>query len=343
MRHDNGVPPDLRARLLRARDRRARLTEDPRATAYRLVNGVGDHLPGLAVDRFGDVLVAHLYDASLRSSALFEALAETCAPVRAIYVKLRPEQASRLSEDERLALAPVAPEWGEPAPETVVRENDVSYLVRPSEGLSVGLFLDMREMRAWVRSGARGRTVLNLFAYTCAFGVVAGLGGASRTLNLDVSKPYLAWGRQNYTLNGLDVDDRDFVFGDALDWVKRFRRRGERFGVVILDPPSFGTTRGRRFSAERDYVQMAEACADLVEPGGLLLAATNHAGITRARFEGYVHEGLERAGRRARLLRRWHEPSLDFPVAAGEVPYLKTLALALDAASGEVPRAPALS
>ncbi len=310
--------------------RRQSLQADPKTTAYRLVNGPADDLPGLAVDRFGDVLVAHLYEPSLRSPALFDALAGTFGPLRAIYAKLRPEQASRVSDEARTGLAPPRPEWGEPVDETVVLEAGVSYLARPGEGLSVGLFLDMRPVRAWLREACRGATVLNLFAYTCSFGVAASLGGASRVLNLDASKPYLAWGRRNYALNGLATDDRDFVFGDALDWVQRFRRRGERFQVVILDPPSFGTTRGHRFSAERDYVAMVEACGALVGPGGVLLAATNHAGISRARFAGFLNEGLRRAGRAGQVVGRWHEPSLDFPVAPGTFPYLKCLALALD-------------
>jgi 23S rRNA (cytosine1962-C5)-methyltransferase len=183
----------------------------------------------------------------------------------------------------------------------------------------------MREVRQWLRGAASGRTVLNLFAYTCSLGVCACLGGAARTLNLDVSKSYLEWGKQNYSLNGLAVDDRDFIYGDAFDWLRRFARRDERFELVIVDPPSFSST---PFSVTRDYVRLVGAAARVVARGGTLLAATNHAATTEERFDAWIHKGLELAGRRGQFVRRWHEPAPDFPVM--DRPYLKVLAVVLD-------------
>jgi 23S rRNA (cytosine1962-C5)-methyltransferase len=303
------------------------------------VHGAADGLAGVAVDRFADVLVVHAGERSpgdarggtgVAIDALVAALVELVRP-RAVYVKGRPRRPGRAGPAERAAAAPAAPAWGEPAEAVVVLEHGVRYEVRPAAGLSVGLFLDMREVRAWVREHARARRVLNLFSYTCAFGVCAGLGRAARVLNLDASRPYLRWGRANYALNGLPVEERDFVYGDALDWLGRLARRGERFELVIVDPPSFGSTRvGGSFSVERDYGRLVGAAAHVTAAGGILLAATNHGGVSVARFDELVGRGLAAAGRLGRRVGRWHEPARDFPVPPHGRPYLKIQAVELD-------------
>ena len=244
------------------------------------------------------------------------------------YVKVHPRRASRLTGQDMQQAAPAAPLWGLGVHDVEAIEGGVRYLVRPDAGLSVGLFLDMRDVRAWLRGNARGLSVLNLFAYTCSFGMSASLGGARRVLNLDLSRAYLEWGKHNYRLNRLTLDERDFVYGDAFDWLGRFARRGERFDLVIVDPPSFSSS---PFSVTRDYPRLAEAAARVVAPTGILLAATNHAGTSDERFEAWLQNGLTRAGRHGQLAQRWHEPSADFPLALGRThPYLKVRALVLD-------------
>ena len=120
----------------------------------------------------------------------------------------------------------------------------------------------------------------------------------------------------------------DFVYGDAFDWLGRFARRGERFDLVIVDPPSFSST---PFSVTRDYPRLVEAAARTVAPAGILLAATNHAGTSDDRFEAWLQNGLTLAGRYGRVVQRWHEPRLDFPMPPGRgQPYLKVRALVLD-------------
>lgn len=208
-----------------------------------------------------------------------------------------------------------------------VTEHGVRYLVRPGAGLSVGLFLDMREVRLWLRGTVEGRSVLNLFAYTCSLGACAALGGASRVVNVDVSRQYLEWGKANYVLNGCALDERDFIYGDAFDWLQRFARRDQLFDVVIVDPPSFSST---PFSVTRDFPKLVQASASVLAHGGLLLAATNHAATSDRRFEEWLWAGVHAAGRRGRVTRRWHEPDADFPVASGSRPYLKVRALELD-------------
>jgi 23S rRNA (cytosine1962-C5)-methyltransferase len=294
---------------------------------YRLVNGAADGTPGLAVDRYGEVAVIHADALSMLEKTLASIRDEVAGVCRVGFVKVHPRAAARVSNATRHELASPEPRWGEPVGETTVVENDVGYVIRPTAGLSVGLFLDMREVRQWLRSVCAGRSVLNLFAYTCSFGVCAALGGASRVVNLDLSRPYLEWGKANYALNDLSVDERDFIYGDAFDWLSRFARHSQLFDVVIVDPPSFSST---PFSVTRDYPRLVAAATRVVSPDGCLLAATNHAATTERRFETWIADGLSEGGRSGRSVGRWHEPEVDFPVAPGERPYLKVRAIELD-------------
>ncbi len=290
---------------------------------YRLLNRAADGYPDLAVDKFNDVLIAHVYAQGRSVKPPLDLLRQlqTQTNARAVYIKYRPTQASRLSESERAALAPPTPILGETVEETVVTENGTRYFIQPAEGLSVGLFLDMREQRAWVREQARGKTVLNCFAYTCAFGIVAQQGGAKRTVNLDLSKPYLDWGKRNAELNDLSVDTKDYIFGDVFDWLKRFARIGQKFDLVILDPPSFSTTKQLHFSVEKDYDRLVALAATVTAPGGHILACANAAEMPASAFANKVRAGLTNV--KARIVATAHEPEIDFPVAAGGQPYLK--------------------
>jgi 23S rRNA (cytosine1962-C5)-methyltransferase len=313
-------------RLAAAVARRAPLAADPQTNAYRLINRAADGFPELAVDRYADVLVAHLYTHGRRvapPTPLLKALAAHVG-ARAVYLKYRPDQASTLSSTERDELAPQEPLVGPKVDEVEVIENGVRLIIRPGEGLSTGLFLDMREARVWVRDHSTGLTVLNCFAYTCGFGLAAWLGGAARATNLDLSRHYLDWGRANAARNGLAPTATDFIFGDVFDWLRRFRRAGTTFDMLILDPPSYATTKKARFVIERDYASLVAQAMPLVAPGGWLLACANTRSLAARAFTGQLRAGLAEAGMPgAKLGPVAHEPALDFPVAAGEQPYLK--------------------
>jgi 23S rRNA (cytosine1962-C5)-methyltransferase len=179
----------------------------------------------------------------------------------------------------------------------------------------------MREARAWLRAEAAGRTVLNCFAYTCAFGVAALLGGAARVANLDVSRRYLDWGQRNYLANGLSPVRTDFIFGDVFDWLQRFARKAQTFDLVLLDPPSFATTRRTRFAVEQDYHRLAALAAPVVAPGGRLVACANAHALPERAFLAQLRRGLD--GLPFTIAGVTHEPQVDFPVLPGEQPYLK--------------------
>ena len=184
----------------------------------------------------------------------------------------------------------------------------------------------MREGRRWAKEESSGKTVLNLFAYTCGFGIAAHAGGAARALNVDLSRKVLDWGAENLALNGGAPTPRDFLAGDVFDWAKRLVKKGEQFDRVILDPPSFSTGKGTRFSAAKDYPRLVADVAPLVVQGGVLLACCNLAKLSFERFGAQVLEGLGAARRTGKRVQSWERPPLDYPEPEGVVRALKVMA-----------------
>lgn len=315
------LPEDPAGLLRRLHARRAALPGEG-TTLYRAAH-LGETGGLFTLERAADIGILSLYaELSPADEARLAAACGEALDLAGVYLKRRPAEARHAANVARERLSPPEPLWGEARPELVAHESGVPFLIRPGADLSTGLFTDARPARAWLREHASGRRVLNTFAYTCGFGLMAQLGGAASVKNLDASRKVLAWGQQNHALSGLDAPDFDFIAGDVFDWLARFARRGERFGVVVLDPPSFARGKGGVWRAERDYPQLVRQAASVLEPGGYLLALLNHAGVGARRFQEMVQQGLDGRGR---LIAR-PGPGPDYPGAD----LLKVLALELD-------------
>ena len=166
-------------------------------------------------------------------------------------------------------------------------------------------------------------TMLNTFAYTCAFSVCAAKGGA-RTTSLDLSKKYLDWGKRNFTQNGLQPGAQDFIFGEVFDWLKRLRKKGRCFDMIVLDPPTFSQSKQHGlFRAEKDYGKLVTATLPLLKCGGVLFASTNAAEWPAEDFLETVRHSIQEAGRKAERHHYVPQPP-DFPVSRSEPAYLKT-------------------
>jgi len=317
----------LVGRVRKARERRAPLVErGPPTTAFRMVNGEADGVPGATVDWFDGVAVLSLYE-PLEEAALVEACVEGLG-ARSVYLKRRPRD-GRAAAREKDQLAPELPAAGEAVPEHEAVESGLRFRIRPAQGMGVGLYLDMRETRAWVKANAEGRRVLNCFAYTCAFSAMARAGGARSALNVDLSKRSLEWGAENARLNGQAVDGRDFLSGDVFEWLPRLRKQERQFDLVVLDPPSFATSKKQVFAAGRDYPKLVSLASRVLAPGGLLVACCNLEKLSEARFARMVEEGLGPSGRLHRVAARFGPSPVDFPVVGGKAPgtWLKVLVL----------------
>ena len=304
-----------------------------RTTAFRIVNEEGDALPGLALDVYGEHLVAHLYvggvweDASRRARVLDRLHA---LGFDGVYLKLRPKQANVLVDTRRDDLAPALPVRGEAAPlEIEVREEGVPYRVRLGDGLSTGIFLDQRPNRRLVRELARGARVLNLFSYTCAFSVVAALGGAVRTVSVDASVLALEWGRANFEAAGIALAKgpdaaHGFVAEDVFAWLGRAAGKAERFDLVIVDPPSYSSTKKRRFVAESDYGDLVAMVSKVLAPHGKVMACCNHRGLSRSKLRRFVAQGLKGDGAELAQLKDLPDAP-DFPPPLGREPHMKSV------------------
>ncbi|PNY80350.1 class I SAM-dependent rRNA methyltransferase [Deinococcus koreensis] len=273
-------------------------------TVYRAVHTT-ETAGAWALDVAADTGMLSLYNplSEAQEAGLAAACAEA-AGLASVYLKRRPVEARHLANVARESLSPPEPVWGVARPELTALEGGVPFLIRPGADLSTGLFTDARPARAWVRGHSADARVLNTFAYTCGFGLNAALGGAEVVKNVDLSRKVLAWGQANYALSGLSAPDTDFLFGDVFDWLARLRRRGDRFELVVLDPPSFARGTSGTWRAERDYPALLALAAGVTAPGGRVLALLNHAGVGEPAFGRLLQAGLEQAGRTGRSLTR---------------------------------------
>lgn len=293
------------------------LIDTTRTSAFRMIHGAADGWPGLYVDKLGPYFLAQ---SAAPLTAAQRALLASCRP---LYHKILRQHGH----------APAALAWGESVPEEFsVLENGARFALRLGEGYSNGLFLDQRENRRRLLTGyiapdfeiPPSATILNAFAYTCGFSVCAALAG-KRVASLDLSKNYLAWGRRNFILNGLDPDAHEFIHGDAFDWLRRLARKERRFDVIILDPPTFSRSKESGvFQAAKDYGKLAAGALPLLRPGGILFASTNATGCAPEMFLDSIGEATRRA-RRAVQRQHYVPQPPDFPIDRDEPAYLKTV------------------
>ena len=166
---------------------------------------------------------------------------------------------------------------GDPAADlqSTALERSLIYGIDFAAGYSVGLFVDQRHNRSYVRQ-VRPKNMLNCFAYTCAFSVAAASVGA-KTVSVDLSKKSLARGRQNFELNALPIEeDHRFIADDAMEVLPRLARKGERFGVIILDPPTFSRSKtGKPFQVEEDFEKLLMMALEVAERDAHILLSTN--------------------------------------------------------------------
>jgi len=321
---DEAIDKNALLRRVRAANRlRQSLLDLENLTAYRVIHGEGDFLPGMTVDRYGDFLVVHVFSASLEKLAgtLVEVLQETLAP-RAVYLqkRFRPLGGEGPREPAELVAGEVAPV------EMEVREGKLHFGVDVTAPLGVGLFLDLREGRRAVEKRAYDRRVLNLFSYTGALSLAAASGRAREVVSVDLAAKAHARARRNLQLSGMSEDIHEFVAADALTVMARMADRKRRFDMVIMDPPAFAHGRDRAFSVERDYQELIAASLRLCDPGALLVCAVNAHRFSLESLFHEIGEGTYRAKRSVRVVEQFGLPP-DFPLPAGfsDGNYLKIL------------------
>lgn len=298
-------------------------------TAYRVLHGEGDFLPGITVDRYGEYLVVHLYSASLEPhlDLILNALEESLKPaIRGVYLqrRFRPLGGEGPREPAALLRGPAAPV------EFEVKEGGLRFAADVTAPLSSGLFLDLRLGRKLLLSRSKGRRVLNLFSYTGALSIYAARGGAEEVVSVDLSARAHARARRNLGLSGMPETGHEFITGDVMAVMARMEERRRQFDMIIIDPPAFsqgqGRDRDKSFSVQRDYRELVRASLMLCRPGALLLCVANAARFSTEDLMNAIGDGGGKARRFLRVVEKHGLPP-DFPVPAGfpEGHYLKVL------------------
>ncbi|MFO0553609.1 MAG: class I SAM-dependent rRNA methyltransferase [Polyangiaceae bacterium] len=328
--HDANVDKVIIEQIDRAIAFRRRIFDDT-TTAMRLCHGEGDRVPGVVLDRYGEVAILRLDGDAIatrfENPALARALFGKLTPigVRSLGLRSAASHEGDSPDDKR-----VRDLEGEPVPRRVeVLENGMTLEVDLWHGQKTGAFLDQRENRARVRRWARGaRKVLNLFSYTGGFSLAAALGGAERVTSVDSAAQAHASAQRSFRKNGLDPARHDFVTADAFAYLDSAAQKGERFDLVICDPPSFAPSERAKKRALSAYEKLHRACARVLAPGGMLAAASCSSHVT---MEDFMSTLDDRAlGRSDLVVRGAFGPPEDHPSLAAfpEGRYLKLVLLA---------------
>ena len=255
----------------RAWRRRGSLHSEVKTDSYRIVHGEADSLPGLRVERYGQVLVVLILAecAASYAPAVCAAL-HTHLPTARIVLRQHTEDLRKTPTEAKL-WTPKGLVDLPPAETTVpAKELGITYPVRPFAGLATGLYVDQRATRVWLRPYVKGKRVLNLFAYTGAFSLSALAAGATSATDVDLAAPSLTIASETAAANGL-ADRHSVIQGDARAVLAGLN---EQFDVIICDPPT-AAQGGDGWVARRDYPELLKQAWNHLTPGGLLVAASN--------------------------------------------------------------------
>lgn len=290
---------------------------------YRLIHAEGDGLPGLALDRFGDTVVAQVTTAGMEAltETLLKALDKTIAPANVI---LRNDAPARALEGLDDYVRAAKGEMGRVA----VEENGVRYLADLGIGQKTGWYYDQRDNHAFMASLAKGKSVLDAYSYTGGFGIVAAKAGAKDVICVDSSAAALALAEESAAANGVAIKA---VKADVFEELERLSAAKETFDIVIADPPPFVRSRKDLEPGAKAYRKLARLAAGVAAKGGYLLLASCSHNIPVERFAAECAAGIARAGRSAALIRQ-AGAGPDHPVhpMLPETAYLKALVYALD-------------
>jgi 23S rRNA (cytosine1962-C5)-methyltransferase len=307
--HTTLDPRFLRERVERALALRRAFGLEREHTAHRLIHGAGDGLPGLTVDLYGDFAVLCAYSRGLMSLARqLGTVVRDVLRLEGVVIKLRTRDAAQTSVKQEVL--------GESPPErTTVHEGDVPYEVHLLAGLNVGLFTDMREHRAGLARFVRGKRVLNTFSYTGSLSVVAARAGATQVTSVDLSAGVQNWARANFALSGLAPAAHRFENQEISSFFKKMAREGERFDVIIVDPPTYSAARAGAWSMRKDYPALIERACESLESGGILWLSANSRELPP--LPDVARDAFQRAGRQAQLLSTGSLPP-DYPTLSAQ-------------------------
>lgn len=304
----------------------ARRTKLYRLPYYRLLHSEGDGLAGLVIDRFGDILACQISTAGMERlwPLVEQALMETIKPAAILLKNHIPARAREgLAQETKLIK-------GDIPPMVEVIENDCLYFADLLHGQKTGWFYDQRDNRAFIASLTQRKTLLDVFSHSGGFGLLAAKSGASDITFVDSSALALSLARQAALQNGVEARCH-FIEADAIETCEQLAAQGESFDVVTIDPPAFIKAPKDLNAGLKAYGKVTRAASALVKPGGILYVASCSHRASRPLFEKAVMEGLHKAGRKGKAVKRMgagpdhpNHPKLQ------QNEYLKSITLRLD-------------
>ena len=284
-----------------AKLKRSTYYQDELTTAFRLFNQEGDGFGGMTVDLYGDYVVFSWYNSYIYSlrQEIIAAFHQVFPEVLGAYEKIRFKGLDYES----------AHIYGQDAPEFfTILENGVLYQVFMNDGLMTGIFLDQHDVRGSLVDGlAMGKSLLNMFSYTAAFSVAAAMGGASETTSVDLAKRSKELSVAHFEANGISLENHHFIVMDVFEYFKYAKRKGLSYDVIVLDPPSFARNKKQTFSVVKDYHKLISQSLDILNPGGIIIASTNAANVSRKKFTEQIDKGF--AGRTYQVLNKYGLPA----------------------------------
>ncbi|WP_295940369.1 class I SAM-dependent rRNA methyltransferase [uncultured Alistipes sp.] len=300
------------------------LRDNPATNCYRLIHGEGDNLPGLVVDIYGPTAVVQCHSVGMyhARTKIAEAIRTAYGDgITAIYDKSSqtvPFNANLGAVDGYL--------WGR-ATETspIVTENGEKFYINWEKGQKTGFFLDQRENRELVKRYSKGRTVLNTFCYTGGFSVYAMAGGAKEVCSVDSSERAVALAAENMRLNFGDNADHNEVAADAIEYLRDI---GDKYDLIILDPPAFAKHHKVLGNALQGYKRLNARALSQIQPGGILFTFSCSQAVSKELFRTTVFSAAAIAKRNVRILHQLSQPA-DHPINIyhPEGEYLKGLVL----------------
>jgi 23S rRNA (cytosine1962-C5)-methyltransferase len=312
-----------RSRVARAVELRHWLFDGTGTDAFRVLHGEGDRMPGLVVDRYGPVAVARA-DGPAAEAKLPELAQALWPALERFGVRTLVHRVGAKGEEPRLELL-----RGPPPPGIVsVKEHGVAFLVDLARGQKTGAFLDQRDNRRRVGEIARGRRVLNLFSYAGGFSLHAALAGAAHVTSVDVAAAAHATAQASFRAAGADPSAHAFVTADVRAFLDGARARGERWDLVVSDPPSFAPSEKALPRALAAYRSLHGACAAVLAPGAIFCAASCSSHVDAALFLSTLDDSA--LNERPLSLLELRGAGLDHPTVPGfpEGRYLKFAVLA---------------
>lgn len=284
-------------KLRNAFSKRLKFYHSRSTNAFRVFNGEGDGIGGLTIDYFDEYYLITWYSRGIYKfkEHIIKSI-KSLVSFDGIYEKKRFDNNGMVVDEDSFYIGRRAKE------PIIVKENNVNFAVYLNDGAMVGVFLDQKDVRKSIRDNySKGKRVLNTFSYTGAFSMAAAKGGA-KTTSVDLASRSLEKTTENFKINNIDINNHEIVVQDVFLYFKEAKKQNKKFDVVILDPPSFATSKENRFSAAKDYKELVESVIDITEKDGVIVCSTNCATFNMTKFKKFIDDAFSEKGKKYQIL-----------------------------------------